>query len=132
MLFGSMTDGNHRTRRRFSTLMRHTALIAQARLARGDARPAGAPDQPRLREQYRPLIERARAAQAWLVAHRLGDLTFEEFGLTEDALVWWHFEGQGSPRPPELAVYARSVGLEDDREFVRTLFHEFVYVSATA
>ncbi len=133
MLFESMTDANHRTRGRFSTLMRHEALVAHARLARGDARRrrAGELDQPHLRDQYRPLIERARAAQAWLASQGLGDLTFEKLGLSADALVWWHFERQGNPRPPDLALYARSVGLGDDREFVRTLFHAFVYVSAS-
>jgi hypothetical protein len=130
MLVESMTDAHHRTRGRFTTLRRHKALIAQARLASGDAQRPGVLDQRHLRDQYRPLIERARAAQAWLASHGLGDLTFEEFGLTADALVWWHFERQGNPRPPDLARYARSVGLEDDRELVRTLFHEFVYVSA--
>src|SRR5262245_57305932 len=83
---------NHRPRGRFSAVTRHEVR------------------------------ERARATQAWLAAHGLGDLTIEEFGLTDDALVWWHFERQGSHAPPDLAVYARSVGFEDDREFVRMIF----------
>jgi hypothetical protein len=77
--------------------------------------------------EYGPLLARARAKASALEARGPGSSGEGEMTATE--LYRWYFEQRlGRPVPAHLAVYARSIGLDDEAALERMIRRELAYL----
>lgn len=80
-------------------------------------------DYPRLRK-------RAQRKKDFINVHNLDNAVPADFGLADEALFQWYFEGLSQEAPDNLDQFAASLGL-NRASFQRALLREFCYVTGT-
>ena len=118
---------NHLDRPAFEALIVEEALLARV-LAERDPGHRRMLDHLRTRGEYRMLRERASDKQRRLDAAGLQDPTWDEAGITRDALLRWYFGRLGPFFTPDPEHHARQLGFQHVEAFLFAALREFCYV----
>jgi len=83
-----------------------------------------------LSDDYPRLWKRAQLKKDFINVHNLDDAVPADFGLADEALFQWYFDGLSQEVPDNLDQFAASLGL-NRASFRRALLREFCYATGT-
>jgi hypothetical protein len=123
---------NHLTWDRFTRLMEDEARLRWVQQLVHVEVTTLLPDHLRVVGDYARLADRARRKRRLLESNGLLNPALADVAMTEPQLMRWYFEEYlGEPVPPEVGLYARSVGFADEDAFRRAVLREFHFATRT-